>query len=160
MKKCVIVLLFVFTQTFFLTSCSKSFASLPQNIGFMEKYSDNMTDCLVNYAPFVNAEETKVINETAYYLGEKGDAHILLKNYLSEDESIIAMNKLIKHCTSDSSGFIKHDTFDIEGIPVFRSFGKGRTHYLYSKSGECVYISASTTIASSFLSEYITYRNN
>ncbi len=140
-----------------LNACGKKDV-FPPSVGSLQKYDDINGDCLNSFEQFIYNDQEKTNSETAYYSGDRGDVRILVKTYRSADAAEKAYKSLVRHFETLPETYVNQERVFKSDIKVWRCYGQGRTHYIYTRDLECVYISAATTVATTFLSDYFAYR--
>lgn len=153
MKK--ILLLFVILMTF---ACSKESNLFPENIfelELTEKISGEDAKEIVNRLHFNSVTSEK--NEIAYYRGVKGSATIYITYYPDSDAAIENYNKMTQKISPQNSVFIQSSLIEISGKVIYRTFGLGQTHYVFTIENKLFWLSVETIWAEKFLKEYLKF---
>ena len=100
-----------------------------------------------------------VKNEIGFYAGEKGKATIYITHYKDPETAAVEEKKMTEKISPENSVFIMGERKEIDGKPIYRCFGMGQTHYVFSDREQLFWISVETLMAESFLRSYLSYLN-
>jgi hypothetical protein len=100
-----------------------------------------------------------VKNEIGFYVGEKGKATIYVTHYGDPEAAATEEKKMTDKISPENSVFIMGEHKEVDGKPVYRCFGMGQTHYVFSDREQLFWISVETLMADSFLRAYLDYLN-
>ena len=141
-----------------ISSCSDEPYSLPDKIFELElsnKLQGSEAADYVNNLHFV--EVTDKMNVIGFYKGDKGNAVIYLTIYSSNEEAISDEKKMTDKISPENSVFILGRYIDFENKRIYRTFGMGQTHYVFTHNNILYWISAETLWAKDFLNEFLNY---
>jgi len=153
MKKIIIVSIILLA-----TSCSKKPDIFPENF-FNLKLTQKMTGdeaaSFVNRLHFDSVTSEK--NEIGFYRGSKGNAVIYVTYYENEKSALDSFVKMTQKISPENSVFIKGSLIKISGKRIYRTFGMGQTHYVFTSGNKLFWISAETIWAINFLNDYLNF---
>ena len=98
-----------------------------------------------------------VKNEIGFYAGEKGKATIYVTHYGDPETAAAEEKKMTAKISPENSVFIMVEHKEIDGKPIYRCFGMGQTHYVFSDREQLFWISVETLMADSFIRAYLDY---
>lgn len=96
-------------------------------------------------------------NAIGFYRGEKGSATLYVSYYANPELARSNWQKMTHKISPENSVFIEGTYLDIQGKRIYRCFGMGQTHYVFTHHQQLFWLSVETLIASEFLSEYLHY---
>jgi len=96
-------------------------------------------------------------NEIGFYEGDRGTTTVYISYYNSSLEADEEGQKMTEKISPENSVFTGGQTIDVEGRQVYRCFGMGQTHFVFSHGKQLFWISVNTVIANDFLSDYLNY---
>ena len=150
MKRLLVLIVIVFTV------CARQSDYIPQEI-FGLTLSKKLTD--IEAADFINRlhwqEVTDSRTEIGFYKGSSGEAVIYATYYLSAEEAAEFEKQMTGKISAENTPFIMGKYMDIEGKQIYRTFGMGQTHYVFSHNNVLIWVSAGTAWAEDFLKEYL-----
>lgn len=153
MKKIIIVSIILL-----VTSCSKEPDIFPENF-FNLKLTQKMTGdeaaSFVNRLHFNSVTSEK--NEIGFYKGNKGNAIVYVTFYENEKSALDNFEKMTQRISPENSVFVQSSFMEVYGKRIYRTFGLGQTHYVFTSRNKLFWISAETVWASDFLKQYIDY---
>jgi hypothetical protein len=94
-------------------------------------------------------------SEIGFYSGDAGEAIIYLTYYSSDDQAAVYLKQMTDKISTGITPFIMGDYLDFEGYKIYRIFGMGQTHFVFLHKNVLIWLSAGTTWATNFLSEYL-----
>lgn len=144
----------------FLYFCSAKIEYLPQTfygLTLSKKLTGESAKDFVNQLHFQNVTETD--NEIGFYNGEKGKAIIYITYYASEEDAKKDEIRMTEKISPQNSVFINGEKLIVNGKSIYRTFGMGQSHYVFSHSNALFWISAETEWGIEFLEEYLNYIN-
>lgn len=151
MKRLIIPILLLF-----LYSCNQQPEYLPHEI-FGLTQSKKMTG--KEASDFVNnlhlQSVTEERTEIGIYRGEPGTAMIYLTYYSSAEDASLNEKQMTGKISSENTPFIMGEYFDVGGKQVYRTFGMGQTHYVFSQDNVLIWLSLGTSWANDFLKQYL-----
>lgn len=152
MKRIIISALILLTLSF----CAEEPETIPQEFSGL-KLTKHLTGAeainFVNRLHFNSVTSEK--NEIGFYSGEKGNAIIYVTYYNDENTASDNYEKMTVKISPENSVFEKGSFMTVSGRRVYRTFGMGQTHYVFTISNKLFWISAETVWARKFLDEYI-----
>lgn len=99
-------------------------------------------------------------NEIGIYEGDRGKTTIYVSYYHSSQEAEEEGRKMTEKISPENSVFVGGQNIDIDGKQVYRCFGMGQTHFVFTHKKQLIWISVNTVVANKFLSEYLNYLNS
>ena len=145
--------LFIFILV--ILSCQKSIEFLPVKI------SDYKLTQLLNgkeAKEYVNKIHQKAVtdekNEIAFYSSNNGKLTIYITTYKNEPLAVENYLAMVNKISPQNSLFINGSKFEIENKEVYRCFGMGQTHFIFSHQNKLFWISVNTVKADEFLNNY------
>lgn len=141
---------------FALSFCTKEPVTIPEEFSGL-KLVEHLTGAeainFVNRLHFNSVTSEK--NEIGFYSGEKGNAIIYITYYSDENSASDNYEKMTRKISPENSIFERGSFFEVSGRKVYRTFGMGQTHYVFTISNRLFWISAENAWARKFLDEYI-----
>lgn len=98
-------------------------------------------------------------NEIGFYKSDKGKATIYVTYYDDVVKPKKEELKMTKKISPENSVFIGGEYIEIKNEEVYRCFGMGQTHYVFTHQNVLLWISVDTHWAQDFLVEYINFIN-
>lgn len=138
------------------STCSKETNLFPENffdLELTEKISGHDALEVVNRLHFDPVTSEK--NEIAYYRGVKGNAVLYITHYSDSDAATQNYNKMTQKISPENSVFIQSSFVEVSRKIVYRTFGLGQTHYVFTSGNRLFWLSAETIWAEKFLTEYL-----
>lgn len=138
------------------SACSKEVNFFPENffdLKLTEKISGEKAEEVVNRLHFDPVTSEK--NEIAFYRGVKGNAIIYATYYSDSDAAIENYNKMTQKISPENSVFIQSSFIEMNDKTIFRTFGLGQTHYVFTNENKLFWLSVETIWAEKFLIEYL-----
>jgi hypothetical protein len=94
-------------------------------------------------------------SEIGFYKGKSGDAVIYLTYYSSAEEASEYEKRMTDKITNENTPFIMGAYENIGGRRIFRTFGMGQTHFVFSDGNVLIWLSFETSGAIELLNEYL-----
>ena len=94
-------------------------------------------------------------NEIAVYENDRGQAMIYVSYYKDADEAEQEWQRMIDKISIQNSVFIEGTVFLSGQTSVYRCFGLGQTHYVFTKGDRLFWLSVETIGAARILSDYL-----
>ncbi len=151
---------FLFYFSFFLLvySCSNKEEYLPPDFFELQLKNKLSGDDAIEYVNKLHLQNVAAdSNEIGFYNGFKGDAIIYISYYENEESALIEEKRMTEKISPENSVFFMGEYIDIEGKKIYRTYGMGQTHYVFSHGKELIWISLGTLWAEDFLKEYLKY---
>ncbi len=154
----------ILTQSLFLlvviffTSCSTNNEYLPE-----EFFGLPLTKKLTGEeaAKFVNKLHQKTVTETeseiGFYSGDNERALIYISHYQKPEDAKKYYDEMIEGISLGESPFTGSENIEINGKKVYRTFGMGQSHYIFTFNKELFWISVGTLYGKKFIEEYLSY---
>ncbi len=95
-------------------------------------------------------------NEIGFYEGKNGKAVIYITYYETPGQASAEGLKMIHKITPDNKVFTMGQFFDLDGKQIYRCFGMGQTHFIFSNHKQLFWISVETIVANPFLLTFLT----
>ena len=152
------ILLFYFLLILLTSSCSNQENYLPGD--FFELHLDNKLHGAeaLEYVNNLHLQDVAAdSNKIGFYNGYKGNAIIYISYYQSEESAKTEEKKMTEKISPENSVFVMGEYQEIEGKNIYRTYGMGQTHYVFSFGKELIWISLGTLWAEDFLKEYLHY---
>jgi len=89
-------------------------------------------------------------------LRKQGKAVIYITYYDNPEQASAEGLKMTEKMSSNNSVFIERKYFDLNGKRIYRCFGMGQTHFIFSYHKQLFWISVDTILAKPFLQSYLT----
>lgn len=143
---------------FVLGSCSPKKEHLPENLynlTLKQKMAGQKAKEFINRLHFQEVASTE--NEIGFYAGERGSAVIYITHYESSDKAKSEWSKMTQKISPENSVFIGGEYFRLKGKQVYRCFGMGQTHFVFSHKTSLFWLSVETLIGRASLAEYLDY---
>lgn len=147
---------FTLLVSIILLSCSSETNYLPSeifNISLTRKLTGNEAEEFINKLHFQNVTDAET--EIGFYEGNGRDAIIYLTYYLSKKEASENALQMTNKISVENSVFRMGEHFDFDGRQIYRTFGMGQTHFVFSNNNVLVWLSPGTTWANDFLKKYL-----
>lgn len=139
-----------------LTFCTKDPELFPEyffELNLTRKLTGAEAKNFVNRLHFNSVTNEK--NEIGFYGGVKGNAIIYVTFYENESVSIKNYKKMTEKISPENSVFTNGSYISVSGRNIYRTYGIGQTHYVFTSSNKLFWISAETNWAQDFLTEYL-----
>jgi hypothetical protein len=152
-KNSSVILCFFF---FILTSCLSKKDILPNSIlGYKitKKLTGDEAKSFVN--KLHNQEVASIKNEIAFYENGSQKAVIYITHYNNEHTAASEENKMTQKISPQNSVFVGGEYLKINKFEVYRCFGMGQTHFVFSLDTKLFWISVDTMDANDFLKLYL-----
>lgn len=94
-------------------------------------------------------------NEIGFYNGLKGNAIIYVTFYNDENVAKHNYEKMIKKISPENSVFRDSTFINISGKIIYRTFGMGQFHYVFTYDKKLFWISADINWSHDFINEYL-----
>ncbi|GAB4370739.1 MAG: hypothetical protein Kow0042_13120 [Calditrichia bacterium] len=142
-----------------LISCGKEPPHfLPEqinNLKLEKKMLGEEAKNFVNKLHFQSVASEK--NEIGFYQGEEGKATIYVTHYNSSEKAREDWKRMTEKISPKNSVFIGGDHFKVKGRMIYRCFGMGQTHFVFTNEKQLFWISVNTMIGQKILSAYLDY---
>lgn len=148
----------LFVLLFTLISCSQNKNYLPDNffgLTLTRKLTGDDAKSFVDKLHFQNVATTS--NEIGFYKGEKGEAIIYISYYESKEKAFEDEIRMTKKISPENSAFIMGSYIEINERKIYRTFGMGQTHYVFTHYNSLFWLSVETVGAEKFLEEYLNF---
>lgn len=94
-------------------------------------------------------------NEIGFYKGEKGSAVIYITYYATAESAKDEEVKMTEKISPENSVFIMGKYIDVNKEKIYRTFGMGQTHFVFTHDKALFWLSAETQWADDFLKLYL-----
>ncbi len=145
---------------FIAASCSTNTIYLPDEffeLKLTRKLTGDDAKDFVNKLHFQKV--TDLENEIGFYEGGKGKALIYITYYPSEKEALSDEKKMTEKISPQNSVFIGGEYFELDGKSIYRTFGMGQSHYVFTKDNALLWVSVDSIWGKEFLEKYLDYLN-
>jgi len=93
-------------------------------------------------------------SEIGFYENLSGSAVIYITHYKSKKDAKVYFDKMTEKISPENSVFINQEFFDYEGNNIYKCFGMGKTHFVFTYNTELFWIAVDTHIATEFFRKY------
>jgi hypothetical protein len=151
-----IVLFLLLLFSIINSSCSVKEDLFPEKIGQIKLnklISGEDALRLVNqmHLQNVTSEETKI----GFYSSGKGKAIIYVTDYKNYADAETGADQMIQKINTSKTPFIRGKLITVENKKIFRTFGMGMTHFIFTDENNLIWISVSTHLGKDFLKAYL-----
>jgi len=146
----------IFMFSVFIITCQISKDLLPEAINGLvrnKKLQGTEAEQYVNRLHMQNVVANK--SEIGFYETSENTAIIYITHYNQADTATNELNRMIKKIQTEKTPFVQGENISINEINVFRCFGLGQTHYVFSRDNILFWVSADTLMAEEFIEEYL-----
>lgn len=139
-----------------LVSCSSEKDFLPEEIldyKLNKKLEGESAKDFVNRLHFnsVTDEENKI----GFYKDEQNEAIIYITFYGDENLAEDNYNKMINKISPENSVFINPEFVEIKNRKIYRCFGMGQSHYVFTSGKNLIWVTVDTHLGKKFVTEYL-----
>jgi hypothetical protein len=140
-----------------LSACSQEQNYLPQSVAgsvLNRKLSGDEARAQldkIHLNPVMSGKETDI----GFYVKEENNSTIYVTYYKRGSGAEEDFEKMTKKISPVNSVFIAPSFFELNGHKIYRCFGMGQTHFVFTHKDVLVWISTGTISANDFLKEYI-----
>jgi len=145
----------------FLTSCSTNSEYLPEEFFGMQltkRITGEEATKMIN--KLHHEPVTEVENEIGHYSGDNGRALIYISHYQKPEDPKKYYDKMTEKISLGESPFTGSEIIDISGKKIYRTFGMGQSHYIFTYNNELFWVSVGTLYGKKFIEEYLSYLSN
>lgn len=138
--------------------CSSREPFLPQEfygLALQKKLAGREAAEFVNNLHFQAVAAEK--NDIGFYEGERGPAIIYISYYTSHETAAAEGKRMSEKISPENSLFIGGEYLEVSGKRVYRCFGMGQTHFVFTHQKALFWISVDTIKAKDILSAYLEY---
>lgn len=96
-------------------------------------------------------------NEIGFYEGESGPAIIYVSYYTSNETAAAEGKRMSEKISPENSVFIGGEYLEVSGKAVYRCFGMGQTHFVFTHQKALFWMSVNTMKAKAILAAYLEY---
>ncbi len=93
--------------------------------------------------------------EIGFYTSNAADAVVYLTYYSNAEEAGEYEARMTDKILNEKTPFIMGEYKNVEGKKIFRTFGMGQTHFVFSHRNVLIWLSLNTSLANDFLEEYL-----
>jgi hypothetical protein len=139
-----------------LSSCTPQSNYLPLEIfglSLSKKLTGSEAADFLNRLHLQNVTDSR--SEIGFYQGEIGDAVIYLTYYSSREQAAEFESQMTDKISAENTPFIMGEYRDVDGKQIYRTFGMGQTHFVFSHNNVLIWLSLGTNWANDFLKEYL-----
>lgn len=102
---------------------------------------------------------TDTENRIGFYQGEKEPATIYITQYADPPAAEADFVKMTEKISPQNSVFISGEYLEMNGRQVYRCFGMGQTHFVFTHREHLFWVSVSTVVGKQFVTAYLDYLN-
>ncbi|MEW6507793.1 MAG: hypothetical protein AB1432_08625 [Bacteroidota bacterium] len=143
-----IILLFTFC-----TRTPELFPEYFYELNLTKKLTGDEAKNFVNRLHFNSVTNEK--NEIGFYNGLKGNAVIYVTYYDNDNSALINYDKMTKKISPENSVFTNSSYINILGRNIYKTYGMGQTHFVFTVENKLFWISAGMELPQNFLIEYL-----
>ena len=146
----------VLIMVFILNNCSEEINYFPETLGNFEQVDvirGEQAQMFVNRLHFNSVTDEK--NEIAFYGQGKPSITIYITFYDSDEKAFNNFKKMTRKISPENSVFIQGSYFEMDGIKIYRCFGMGQTHFVFSYQMNLFWLSVPTRGNEKILQEYL-----
>ncbi len=100
---------------------------------------------------------TDAENEIGFYKGDEGEAIIYVTKYKTNEDAERYFKQMTDKISEGNPVFIKPEHIKINGYDVFRCYGMGQSHFVFTYKNKLFWLTVDTEIGMDFTTEYLTY---
>lgn len=100
---------------------------------------------------------TDTENRIGFYQGEKEPATIYVTKYTNAAAAEADLHKMTEKISPQNSVFISGEYLEMKGLQVYRCFGMGQTHFVFTHREHLFWVSVSTVLGKRFVTAYLDY---
>lgn len=140
---------------FFFQACSQKKEILPEKINdllLVKTLDGEIAKEYINklhFQPVVNYE-----NIIGYYENPSGEAIVYVTIYPDQKNAEINFKKMTDKISPENSIFIYPQFFKYQGNVIYKCFGMGKTHYVFTLNKNLYWISVETHLSKNFFEEF------
>lgn len=97
------------------------------------------------------------MNEIGFYEGQQGKVIIYITQYNNANQALSEGKKMTEKISPENSAFFGGEYQMVNGKEVYRCFGMGQTHFVFTNKNQLFWVSVDTHIGRKFLEEYLDY---
>ena len=156
--KKVILLAWVFLISAYFISCSSPHEYLPPEISGLsltQKIKGKEAGEYVNRLHFNKVASDK--NQIGFYEGTTGKAVIYVTEYMSGEAAVNDYYKMTKKISPGNSIFIGGEFIKLEKRNMYRCYGMGQSHYVFTEDNALFWVSAELQVGEDFVKDYVSY---
>lgn len=138
--------------------CSSRESFLPQEfygLALQKKLAGREATEFINNLHFQAVAAEK--NEIGFYEGESGPAIIYVSYYTSNETAAAEGKRMSEKISPENSVFIGGEYLEVSGKAVYRCFGMGQTHFVFTHQKALFWMSVNTMKAKAILAAYLEY---
>ncbi len=145
----------------FLAGCSSKKEYIPEEFFGLKRIQFMTGDEAKKFIDRLHLQEVAPLNnEIGFYEGEDGSAIIYVTYYANNDIALEEEIKMTDKISPENSVFIEGSYFTEMNKNIYRCFGMGQTHFVFSQQNMLFWLSVETHWGQDFLKEYLTYIGN
>lgn len=136
-------------------SCSEQKEILPDKVDELSLVKTLSGDIAKNYINKLHFQPvTENENLIGHYENLSGNAIVYVTIYKSDREAQNDFDKMTKKISPENSVFIYPEFFNYENNKIYKCFGMGMTHFVFSFNKKLYWISVDTHIAKTFFEKF------
>lgn len=151
----IFIFLLIFGNHFLFQYCSQKKEILPERINdliLIKTIDGNEAKEYINKLHFQPVSKNE--NIIGYYESLSGEAIVYITIYPDQKEAKIDFEKMTNKISSGNSVFVYPQFFDYEGNKIYKCFGMGMSHFVFSLNKNLYWISGDTHLAKDFFEEF------
>lgn len=138
-----------------LIGCTEKKVILPDKVDdliLVKTLSGNIAKNYINKLHFQPVTENE--NLIGYYENLSGNAIVYVTIYNSEREARHDFDKMTRKISPENSVFIYPEFFNYENNKIYKCFGMGMTHFVFTFNQKLFWISVDTHLAKFFFEKF------
>lgn len=155
-----IVLILILCSIFLFTSCGRKKENLPEKVGdliLVKKITGTEAKDYINKLHLQPVTENE--NIIAHYENLSGSAVVYVTIYANEKDAEKDFERMTNKISPENSVFIYPEFFNYANNKIYKCFGMGMTHYVFSFKNNLYWISVDTHIARVFFESFYNQLN-
>ncbi|OGB60603.1 MAG: hypothetical protein A2Y94_03065 [Caldithrix sp. RBG_13_44_9] len=94
-------------------------------------------------------------SEIGFYLGENGPITVYVSGYQTEELARKELLRMTEKISSQNSIFIGGEFVELDGKNIYRCFGMGQTHFVFTHHNKLIWLSVNTIQGKEMLRAYL-----
>jgi hypothetical protein len=142
----------------FFLNCNSEMKVLPEELYGCQLKSTMSGEEAKAYVDHLHLQKVAYgVNEIGFYKGENGPITIYVTAYKNNAQASENYRKMTQKISPENSVFIAGEYLNIGEKDVYRCFGLGQTHLVFTQGKYLIWLSADTIRALKILDAYLAY---
>lgn len=151
----IFISLLITGNLFLFQHCSQKKEILPEKINDLMLIKTIEGDEAKKYIDKLHFQPvSKNENIIGYYENLSGEAIVYVTTYPDQKEAKIDFEKMTEKISPENSVFVYPQFFDYKGNKIYKCFGMGMSHFVFSLNKNLYWISVDTHLAKDFFEEF------